>query len=435
MKILQFLLFLIAYAWWAFACAWSLNKLQTTVPAGKSFWTGQLVNLEGLIGFFGFIYLLSGFWSWRLVLLIFLASQLGVLSLWVLGLVMDVSYETASIRTLWAGKEFDLNHPVLSPALVLVSGAMAWALPVAAGIVFFHHAWDSSALQIPIVKCMLLLLMLPGYIMQLTVVASMLASENLDDDVRQRIFINQGLGMIPMAIYVALAFWAFGIGKPLDISFLGVPGGALSLETLLPLLALFAVTLLIPFLVGTLRTRKRNLLLLRQIRGYFGDLEDILSSPTPSIYLDEIGKLRGRVEAVREQFTTTDPLLIFDKEAMQSPEKIPDKDKLIAAGIEKTRDLDARFKFLDNLGNLETELDKVVAEFQKRAPETLEEAARHWSDKFKIRCDDLNKAIDGSASSKPFLLAGAGTLVSALVLDLVSEVAKTAWDWIAHVPK
>jgi hypothetical protein len=201
------------------------------------------------------------------------------------------------------------------------------------------------------------------------------------------------------------------------------------------LLALFAVTLLIPFLVGTLRTRKRNLLLLRQIRGYFGDLEDILSSPTPSIYLDEIGKLRGRVEAVREQFTTTDPLLIFDKEAMQSPEKIPDKDKLIAAGIEKTRDLDARFKFLDNLGNLETELDKVVAEFQKRAPETLEEAARHWSDKFKIRCDDLNKAIDGSASSKPFLLAGAGTLVSALVLDLVSEVAKTAWDWIAHVPK
>src|SRR5580658_3465570 len=136
MKILQFLLFLVAYAGWALACAWSLNKLQTTVPAGKSFWTGQLVNLEGLAGFFGFIYLLSGFWSWRLVLLIFLASQLGVLALWVLSLVMDVSYETASIRTLWAGKEFDLNNPILSPALMLVSGGMAWVLPIAAGIVF-----------------------------------------------------------------------------------------------------------------------------------------------------------------------------------------------------------------------------------------------------------------------------------------------------------
>jgi hypothetical protein len=242
--------------------------------------------------------------------------------------------------------------------------------------------------------------------------------------------------LIPLSIYVALAFWAFGLGgKPLDVGYLGIPGGTLSVQMLLLLLGLFAATLLIPFLVGTQRTRKRNLALQKEVRDYFGELEDILSAPTPSIYLEEIGGLRARIEAAKNTFIETDKLLVFARDTKQNPEKAGEADKVIAAGIEKTRDLDARFRFLDALDELEQEMNKVVVEIQKRPAETIEDAARHWSEKYKSRRDELNKTIQTAASSKPLILAGAGSLVSAIVLDLVSEVAKTGWDWIIHASK
>jgi hypothetical protein len=435
-KVLLFVLFLVAYVAWAVASAFCLKRVQSDLVEGKSFWNGQLMILDGLAGFFGSVYLLSGLWSLKLVLLLFITSQLGILAAWVLSLLLGAPYQIAGIRTLWAGKEFDLKYPVGSPVLGLSCGAMSWIYPIVAGILFFHHPWASSTLEILIVKCTLLLLSLPGYVLQVIVIGSVLASENLDDDTRQRIFISQSVGLIPAAIFVALAFWAFGLGgKPLDVGFLGVPAGTLSLQTLVLLLILFAATILIPFLVGTQRARRRELGLQKEIRSQFAEVEDLLGVPTPSLYLDELAQLRVQIDAVKEQFTTADKLLLFERNTRLNPNDAPATDQLMSDAIGKTRALDARFRFLDDLSKLQGDLDKVVAEIQKRPADKVEDAARQWSERFKSRKDDVSKIIDSASSRKPWLLATAGTLVSAVVLDIVSEVAKTGWQWIMHTPK
>jgi membrane protein YqaA with SNARE-associated domain len=436
LKVLLYVFFLVAYVCWALACAKSLKKVQSDLLGGKSFWSSEVILLESLAGFFGFIYLLSGLWSLKLVLLIFIASHLGGLVAWALGSILGAQTKDAGIRTLWAGKEIDIKHPIAMITLSGICGVLSLSYPVVAGVIFFRHPWGSPVLQSQVVKSTLLLLNLSGYLLLVIVNGSMLASENLDDDTRQRIFINQLVGLIPAAIYVALAFWAFGLGgSPLALGFLGIPAQTISLQTLLLLLFLFAATVLIPYLAGTQRARRKSLELLGKVKGLVAELEDILESPTASLYVDKLNELHNKVIKTQSQFTDDDAMLAYEVNARQNPDKVPEADKSLVAGIEKTRDLDARFRFLEDLGKLENEIETIVADLQKRTETTIEDAARHWAEKFKGRKEELGKTIETASSKKPFITASAGALVSTIVLTILGEVAKTAWHWIMQAPK
>jgi len=214
LKILAFVVFLIAFVVWALGVAFCTLKLQKDLLEGRSFWSGELTLLVTYVGFFGFIYLLSGFWSLRLVLLFFIAAQLGALIGYVLNVALGAQSEKSGMRALWAGKEIDIKFPRLTMVGQILSGLIFLSYPVVAGVLYFHHVWSSEALKILIVKYSLLLLILSGYPLFIAIMMSILASENLDEDTRQRFFINQLCGMIPTALFVALAIWAFGIGGP-----------------------------------------------------------------------------------------------------------------------------------------------------------------------------------------------------------------------------
>jgi hypothetical protein len=435
-KILLYVFFFVCYLCWMVASFFSLNKVKSDLMSGKWFWSSELMLLEGLLGFFGSIYLLSGLWSLKLVLLILIASHLGGLVAWVLNSILGAPPKEAGIRTLWAGKEFDIKYRVVSATLGVVCGLLSLSYPFVAGVAFFRHPWGSPVLEILVVKYTLLLLTLSGYVVQVIVIGSLLSSENLDDDTRQRVFINQGIGLIPMAIFVALAFWAFELGgAPLAVGFLGIPAGTLSPQMLLLLLILFAVTLLIPYLAGTQLARRRSLALMGKIRDYFDELEDILEAPTARLYLTKLGEVRDKIVSTQEQFTSSDALLDYERQTRLAAEKAPAEDQRMVEAIAQTRNFDARFRFLDSLAKLEKSLEEAIADLQQRPAETIEDAARHWSEKYKTRKEELTKTIDAAASRKPFITAAAGSLVGTIVVALVSEVTKTGWGWILQAPK
>ena len=192
LKVLLFLSFLVAYGLWTVLCARTLKKVQSDLLVGKSFWSSEFMLLEGVVGFFGFIYLLSGLWSMKLVLLIFVVSHLGGLVSWFLSSILGAQSEKTGIRALSAGKEIDIKYPVPMLVLGVSCSLMVLAYPVVAGILFFRHTWKTSVLQLLEVKYSLLLLNLSGYVLLVIVTSLMLASENLDEETRQRVFIKIG---------------------------------------------------------------------------------------------------------------------------------------------------------------------------------------------------------------------------------------------------
>jgi hypothetical protein len=145
--------------------------------------------------------------------------------------------------------------------------------------------------------------------------------------------------------------------------------------------------------------------------------------------------LRDKVAATKDQFINGDALLLFEKGVLESQEKLSEDDQTSADAIAKTRDLDARFRFLDDLSRFETELDEIIADLKNRPEATIEAAADQWSKKYEIRKAELAKKIEGATSGKPLVTAGVGTLVTTIVSGLLSEVARTSWQWIMQAHK
>jgi len=250
-KILVFLAFLTAYCLWTWAATWAFKKMPGELLTGRSFWSGELDLLRNLAALFGFIYLLSGLWSFQLVILFFIAAHLGGLVSVLLTEFLGAHSKEASIRTFWAGQEVGMKFPILTFMGLVPAIFATLSYPIVGGLFYFRYAWSSQVLKLLIVKYSLILLILSGYPLAMIIVISMISSENLDEDTRQVLFIGQLASLIPAALWVALAIWAFGIGgTDLPFDFAGVRH-TLSVQSLLSMLVFFAIFVLIPYVLGT----------------------------------------------------------------------------------------------------------------------------------------------------------------------------------------
>src|SRR5579872_2579605 len=130
LHLLHYLLFLLGYAAWLVASGWTMKKLQSGIHSGHSFWPTELFLLEGLAGFFAFIYLLSGLWSTRLVLLLVVVAHLGVLVSWAANAALGTQSHETEMRSFWAGQEFVLQFPISTGILMALTGLAAVVYPV-----------------------------------------------------------------------------------------------------------------------------------------------------------------------------------------------------------------------------------------------------------------------------------------------------------------
>lgn len=435
MTVLTFLIFLVAYGLWAWGCNLALKKSIADLAAGKSFWSSELVLVASYSGFFCFLYLLSGFWNLRLVLIFFATAQLGSLLALLVNAFLGAQSEKTCMRSVWAGKEIDIKYPLMNtiggPLMIIIF----LAYPVVAGIVHFQHAWSSDVLKILIVKCSLLLLILGGYPLMMTVTIMMLVSENLDEDTRLRIFVNQLVGMIPTALLVAFAIWAFGIGGPgLPFDFAGV-SGTVSVRALLLVLLFFAFSVVIPYFLGTLRAKRRKLALCRETRDYVSRLADILESPTGPLYVSKLTQLSKEVADERSKLIQADALLTLAEAIDAAPEQIPGEAKPLVDALEKTRDLDPRFKFLDDLTKLGTKVQEITDDLQRRSGSDVEKVAKDWSTQVEKSKADLAEEIKAAESIKPPIAGLLGTMAMTIITAVLEEVGKASWQIISHSTK
>ena len=434
-KILRFAIFLLAYALLADWARRNPPQPQDALTSGKPCWAAERRIVMALAMFFVPIYLLSGLWSLKLVLLVFSALQLATSMNWVVGLFQGKQSEQLALGYLWASTEIGIKYAKTATAILLaLSFSLFISYPIVAGVFFFRYPWGSLSLQNSIFKCSLIFLIFVSYASLEILTTMMLASDHLDEDTRQALFMTLLPALIPTAVYVAIAFRAFGFaGKPFTFEFWGF-SQTFSLQAMLPLLALFAVTLLFPYLIGTQRARRKNLALLEITKGYLAELADILEAPTAGQYEEELDALRNKVIARRDEFTKEDPILTVAAVYKNDPTKIPLVFKPTWDATESARDFDPRFKLLVQLSKLAEETENIAANLKDRAQGTVELAAEHWSRRYESRKNELDSEIEGTKIRKPLITLAVGALAATVASGVLDDVAKKAVQWITHVP-
>ncbi|MBT9331051.1 hypothetical protein [Paracidobacterium acidisoli] len=431
LRVLLFAGFLVAYIVWVLACLRASNKLQSDAVKGHTFWASELLLLLNYGAFFGFIWILSGLWSLRLVVMFLLASQLGTLVSLGMAALLGAETPKSAMRAMWMAVELQMQQPMLFKVMTWLTGIVFWCYPIVAGVIYFRHPLYSGVVKILMVKYSLLLLILGGYPLMLVVLIGLLASENLDEETRQGIFINQLGGMIPTALFVALALWAFGAGGVNHSFDMAALSGTLSLRTLLLLLLFFACVVLLPYLIGSKRARRRRLDFLQEQSGFIAGLVDVLESPTPLTWQEKLTKLRGEL-ADRRTKLVDDEVSLQMKAELDAGSEVPPQLTLAAEALKNTSGVDARFLFSGSLNKLEEEVSEIAADLQSRPPAGVEAAAALWSKKYETRKADLAKEMESATTKKTLVTVGMGAAATTIVSAILSEVGKAAWTVISQ---
>ncbi len=317
-----FLVFVVAVVAWYLLQSKSAQILSKIPPRGQKLAAVELVLLKDLLAFFGFVYLLSGFWNWKLMLVMLVAVHLGPLTAWFLNNAFGKGPEPLTMRAFVVGFEVGRDNPSLISIPLKVIQAIPLCYPVVAALFYFRHPWGSPILQAQVIKCTLLLLIINGYLVTTMLIPELLASANLDDDTRQNVFFSQLASLIPIGVYLAIGAASFGINQnSIRLDVFGAPGRTLSLELLAVLFAFFAVTTLVPSLVGAQRARVKELELVERARGLVTEIEDILAVPDKSAYVIKLETASSRMGEMHQQFLAEEPTFALNENIGKDPDK------------------------------------------------------------------------------------------------------------------
>ena len=309
---------------------------------------------------------------------------------------------------------------------MLLSLVVTLAYVVAGGILHFRYPWNSPILHIAAVKYTLIFLIFGNYPAMMAEVAAMLASENLDENTRQQIFVNQLAGMIPTALFVALALWAFGAGGTDVPATFATISNTFSIRVTILMVGFFLLLFILPYVIGTQRASRKRMKLLESKRNLTGKLADLLESPVASKYAPGISQLRSEISVEWQALTNSSPVFALERDPNPS-----DDTKTIAVAVKESKALDPRFVQADDLASFDAELTEIGDDLQAHTGDTVVAAAERWSKKYENRKAELSTKVSTTHDAKPLVTAALGMAASALVSSVLSGVGQAAWGAIS----
>ena len=426
LKLLLFVAFVAAFGLWVWASLKVSVKVQRDAQSGRFFWGAQILVLLTYGGFFGFIFILSGWWSWQLVVLLLVATELTTLLALIVNAALGSDSTTIWLRSTWLLTEINARHLELMKLVTRLTLIVYLLYPIVVGISYFRQPLFSHQAQVSVVEYSLLL-MVGSYPFAMVSMMALLSSKELDEGTRQSVFVNQLAGSVPTALLAALGFWAFRAkAEGFRFTVLGATQ-SISTRALIVMFLFFACLILVPFLLGTLRGRRQRSGFLRERSDYLGDLDEILEAPTRATYITKLEALKTEIESRRTTLIQSDSALVTRVQfSGADTSKMQPADQLLARALSQTGNLDERFKFVDALSRLETEIDEIVQDLQQRPPATLERAAEKWSRKFKARKTSLDGQAHAESASKSLVTVGVTTAATTIVSGALSLIGKAA---------
>jgi hypothetical protein len=429
MRMLTFFLFLGAFGlFWAASAYLSTILTQPRIRGLKFFWATEGMILLSTLGTFVFIYLLSGLWSRQLVTLFLVTSQLGVILGALLNAALGSSSEKSRSRIRAAGGEVGLNHPIITIGALVLAALILVGYFVAGAIIHFRYPWNSQILYVAAVKYTLIGMIFVPNIPVWGQMVAILSSEELDENTRQQLLINQWAGMLSYAIFISLALWAFGVGSgPLPATLASVLSSFSARVTLI-VLAFPMLLFMLPYWIGTQRGNRFRLKLAGKMRDFTSKLADILETPLPASYIPSLAALQIEVQAELDNTMQCSQIMALHP---ANPNPPPAELNVVKSFVEESKDLDPRFRHIDELIQFDKELQQIAADLTAQPPPRVIRAAERWSRKYEIRKVEIGAEINSSSTARPVVLLAVGTLLSALISSVLSDVGKTAWSAIA----
>lgn len=428
LKIGVYVLFVGVYAGWIFLASKQVDRLTRGLVTGRWLIHSEVNIILRNLSIVLFIYLLSGYFSLGLTLLLLLVAQLGVLLAVVLLAFTGENLRLHTARTLWGGYEMRLRNPKLVSWVENLTGVVVLAYPIAAGYVFFTQPYPSPQLTLLIFRVTLVGIVFAGMPFVLMVTMHSLLSSQLDEETRILNFADQMSALTMNLIYIGLAFWAFGAKAPstqITVDEIAIP---LTSQLFVVLIVFFLLLVMLPYLIGTQRAKKWRLHLNQKRTAWLDKLLDILDFPTAARYPLKLEQLQG---AIRDEIQT-----IYSEDQMVArgvhTERNPDSRQYLPGDIAEaylqSRDLDPRLRYVDWLNKLLRHVAEVNADLQAREDSALrEKTAALWAKAFRTRKGELQSKLVTLRAAKPGILVGAGVLLTPLLSLLLDTISQTLW--------
>jgi len=435
MRIVLFIIFLLIFGVWVWVTTLLTQKLTADAIKNRGFWYGQLLNLVSLASLFVFVFVLTGYFNWKLVAAFFVASEIGVILAGILNGLLGSSTSKWGAHGAWAGGEFALQRAPVMLGFLAFNLLVLVAYPVLSGISYFRL----PATELPLrIFQYTLSMWLAGYLMTVFIVVGVLASENLDEETRTRYFINQLSGLVFNALWGALLLWSFGVaGRGISVS-IGSVSLVFSPLLLGVLIGFFVLVVIFPYLIGAQRAKKWRTSLLEKRKSWMAKLKDILESPASAVYVPKLTDLKSALDKEIDELKASDKMIRAGTQIDEN--NIDPYYEKIAPAYNIARDQDPRFKQLNWLRETSANLTEIIDNLSNLTTEpTLEEAAKKWTTYLYQRRDELSKELSQIKKTRTPTVVIWSSVVIPILSGILGKFAESLWSYIsktsAHVWK
>lgn len=422
-KILSAIVFLTAFVIWV-----SLIQviMRPTMKSGAlpTFWRRQGLALLSSLGIVTFIFLVSGYFNPAMLGLLVGADELAVLVGSALQKVFGPSGGKAQDRIRWENGELTSKYLVGLGLVMIVPMFAGLAYPIISIVTLFRHT--GSELTTHIFLYTFILLFCSGFFATIPIIIFTLASEDLDEPSRTWIFLGQLPSLFSVALYLCVMLSAIGFRETgLRIS-LGSLTTVLSPQILLIVLGYFILVVLVPFLVGSLRARKRRIELLEKRITLLDQFLETLDSPIVATHVSDLETVRKGITAEREQLSQRDKMIGW-ADAIDQGQPVPKALEQVADAYKASKLLDPRFGFLDWLGKLSTNVENALVDLSSRPdPSDRKKAAENWANAYHLKHEEVDKQIVATRGTK----LPASFLIATLFTPVITAVAEEFGHWI-----
>jgi hypothetical protein len=423
-KIAGWVIFILAFAGWVFAADRLQKHITQRMKVGQStFWFSQMQSLLGVVGLFGFIFLLTGFLNLQLVALFLVAAEGGVIFSAMASPLLKTPQATSARLIYWVSIENATRHPWFTVVPFGIAFVAALLYPVVASVMYFTSSADDRSLDV--VRLTLVFLGVSGYVFILPTRVAILVSPYLDEDSRTRVLVGGAGGLVSTALFLGLGYWAFGVhGRDLGTAGSAVPV-TFSVELILVVVALFVVSVLIPYAIGVRVGRGHRLEYFDRQKHWLNESAGTLRVLGGATYAAELDALHERLQQEQVQLLDEFPAIEFAEVVPDDPDN---NWEMMRASYDVALDVDPRLTYVQAVRKLANEVAGIASELAKRrSRDARDKLAENWSQVLRDRRDEIELHVQRTSQgiSKAGLTVALGT---AMISPVVEEVTKWAWQ-------
>lgn len=326
-------------------------------------------------------------------------------------------------QLVWSQYEFQQSVPTLHKSLQIIGTvAIMIAYPAYIGYGYFGDAFANGDWPRYVMRATLVLLVGVAWATFLPVRLYLMASRNIAEDVRSRLFISQLGQSVSVLLLIALFIWAVDVNGPtatlVGNYFVFSPTVAYVVGGYL------VVALVIPYLVGHYRAKRWADQLAAERHDIIAKLVKGLLSPNLARVGDALEEAKREIQAARARLNEDSVLELADRIGNSRVST----DIVHQLALRDAQKRDPRFTHAADLASLAQVVDDCAAQL---AQKNTEKKKREVADAY-VKLLDKEKESHGGKNegAKPIVLVGLATLAGSVLNPIVSSVGKFVSDFV-----